>query len=121
MLHRFTAPVVLLLMLSACQSVPTPVAQMGAARSAIEQAQAAGADRLAATEFNSARIQYDAATEAFDRKAFDDARRSAERAEAEAQLSAALAMRQRTLRGLAEVEQSNQVLRNEAARVQPSN
>jgi hypothetical protein len=102
--------------LVSCQSVPTPVAQMGAARAAVEQSQSMGAAQLAPAEFARARTHLESATAAFDRKDFTAARRLAEQAEVEAQVAAAKATNQRTSRSLTEVRESVRLLREELAR-----
>lgn len=102
---------------SVAQNRAPPNDQMALARTAIEQAQTAGATEAAPLELKFAQDRYTEATAllAKDRRRdYPQARRLAEQAESAARLAAAKAEEARAENALAEVRESIEVMRQEA-------
>jgi hypothetical protein len=104
----------LIALLAACASDP-PTAQMAVSQAAVERADsAAGAD--APAEVAAARHRLSQANAAFANKDFEQARRLAEQAEADAALAESQARSVRSARALAEVREGIRQLRDEMSR-----
>lgn len=101
---------------AACASAPPPTEQMALARSAIEDAQGAGAPESAPRELNAARVRLDEARRAGEANDNDVARRLAEEAEADAKLAAAKARSTRATAAVTAVQDSLRTLREELDR-----
>lgn len=106
------------LLLGACAthlSTP-PVAEMTTARAAITQAEAAGAGQLAPVELLAARGKLVKADVAVRDEQYDQARRLAEQAAADAELAERKARADRARMAAAELERSNAALQREIDR-----
>jgi hypothetical protein len=103
-------------LLASCASVPPPTEQMAVSRSALSDAQGAGAYEYAPVEMRSANDKLTQATAAMNEKDYVRARRLAEQAEADARLAAATANSAKAQRALDEVQASIRTLQNEITR-----
>lgn len=101
--------------LTACANAPKPVAELAAARAAVENVQPAGA-RYAPAQLLTAQQKLAAAQAAMDAENYERARRLAVEAEADAQLVGARTEAARARDALAEIQQGNQALRQELNR-----
>ncbi len=103
------------LFLGGCASTKgaQPVAELTTARAAITQAEAAGAGQLAPVELLSARDKLVRADAAVRTEQFDQARRLAEQAAADAELAERKARADRARKAAAELERSNATLKQE--------
>jgi hypothetical protein len=104
------------LVLGACASTPPPTEQMAVGRKAVERA--AGTPEIvqwAPSELDRARMKIQSAENAMARKDYDEARRLADEAEADARLAEARAGARKTDRAAAEVNEALRSLRNELA------
>jgi hypothetical protein len=95
---------------------PQPTEEMTRARTVIEQADRAGAQRYAAADLQRAHDELSNADKANAEKKYDDARRYAESAEADADVATARSSAGEAERAAHEVTQSNETLRQESAR-----
>jgi hypothetical protein len=95
---------------------PQPTEQMTRARTVVEQADRAGAQRYAAADLQRAHDELSNADKANAEKKYDDARRYAESAEADADVATARSSAGEAQRAAHEVVQSNETLRQESAR-----
>ncbi len=103
--------------LVACASAPPPpVAALTSARSAVTQAEAAGAGQLAPVELLSAREKLNRADQAVREERFAEARRLADESAADAQLAERTARVQRATMAAAEMRRSNATLEAEIDR-----
>lgn len=106
-----------LLGLAGCATTSkAPVEQVAVARSAVTDAVSAGSVELAPLELRTAQEKLDRANAAMSDKAYDDARRYAEAAEADARLAAVTARSAKAQRAVLEVESGIRALREEIAR-----
>jgi hypothetical protein len=96
-----------------CASQPPPVEQMATSRSTLEEAQRAGANEHAPVELRDAQQKYAAANAAMGRKDYDQARRLATEAAADARLAGAKAQTARAQAAVAEVNKGLDTLRSE--------
>ena len=109
--------VAVILSLGACRSAgPVPSTQMAQARTAVQQAQDAGATEHAGMELRRAQQKLDEAQAALSRKRHVRARRLAEQAAVDAELAAVKARTQKAQQAVAEVRESIQALQREATR-----
>ena len=100
---------------SACSSVPPPREQMAVSKSAVERASGpAGSE--APVELARARDKLERANLAMGSRDYDEARRLAEQAEADANLAEARARSVRAAQALQEVRESIRMLREEMTR-----
>ena len=117
---RFLATVAASIALAALAGCATtanaPVEQVAVARSAVNDAAAADSAQYAPVELRSAQEKLDKANVAMADRAYDEARRYAEAAEADAKLAAATARSAKAQRALTEVESGIRALREEIAR-----
>jgi hypothetical protein len=95
---------------------PPPSEEVTRARTVIEQADRAGAQRYAAADLQRAHDQLSDAEKANAAGKYDDARRYAESAEADADVATARASDGEAQRAAHEVVQGNETLRQESAR-----
>jgi hypothetical protein len=95
---------------------PQPTEELTRARSVIEQADKAGAQRYAAADLQRAHDELSNADRANGEKKYDDARRYAEAAAADADVATARASAGDAERAAHEVTQANETLRQESAR-----
>jgi hypothetical protein len=100
--------------LGACASQPIPTASLATARSAITEAEAAGAMQGAPVELLSAREKLGHAQNAVSEEHYVAARRFAERAEADAILAERKTRAMKAERAAQELARSNDLLRREA-------
>jgi hypothetical protein len=104
--------------LGACRSAPEPVAEMASARTAISGVRGTGAADLAPVELDRATTKLVRAEAAMNAKRYDEARRLAEEARADAELAAAMASAVQAERGADELAASIEMLRREIERAQ---
>ena len=104
----------LVLLTTACSSIPPPNEQLAVSRSAIDRAMPAGAD--APVELAMAREKLDRANLAMTRRDYEEARFLAEEAEADAILAEAKARAVRSGIALQEVHDGIRMLREEMGR-----
>jgi hypothetical protein len=95
---------------------PPPSEEVTRARTVIEQADRAGAQRYAAADLQRAHDELSNAEKANGERKFDEARRYAESAEADADVATARASDGEAQRSAHEVVQGNETLRQETAR-----
>jgi hypothetical protein len=95
---------------------PPPSEEVTRARTVIEQADRAGAQRYAAADLQRAHDQLSNAEKANGEGKYDEARRYAESAEADADVATARASDGEAQRAAHEVVQGNETLRQESAR-----
>ena len=113
---RFAAAGTLLL-LAACASAPVPTEQMAVGRKAVERASGTpDVVQWAPTELDRARSKIQQAEIALRDKRYDDARRLADEAEADARYAEARAESAKNQRAVAEVREALRGLREEIAR-----
>lgn len=113
---RIFATVLSTLILGACAGVPPPDTELATSRSAIEQAQTAGAAQQAPADFALARDKFARAEAAALRGENLAATRLAEQAQLDAQLAQARARAAGTERAVGELDESLRVLRDEMNR-----
>jgi len=104
------------LALAACTGMPPPTGQFAVTRTAIDDAQSAGAPRHAPVELNAARSKLGQAERAVVQGDNDLAHRLAEQAEADAKLAAARARSTSAQEAVAAVQDSIRTLREELSR-----
>jgi Domain of unknown function (DUF4398) len=95
---------------------PPPTEEVTRAKSVIEQADKAGAQRYAAADLQRAHDELSNAEKANGERKYDEARRYAESAEADADVATARASDGEAQRAAHEVVQGNETLRQESAR-----
>jgi Domain of unknown function (DUF4398) len=95
---------------------PQPTEEMTRARTLIEQADRAGAQRYAAADLQRAHDELSNADKATADKKYDDARRYAESAAADADVASARSSAGEAEKAAHEVQQSNETLRQESNR-----
>jgi hypothetical protein len=98
---------------------PQPTEEMTRARTLIEQADRAGAQRYAAADLQRAHDELSNADKATAEKKYDEARRYAESAAADADVATARASAGEAQHAAQEVAQGNETLRQESARGTP--
>ncbi len=103
-------------LLAGCASVPPPTDQMAVSRSAIANAVAAGGSEYAPVEMRLAQEKMDRATRAMDKKDYDDARRFAEEAQADARLAEKKAESAKAQKSAVVIQEDVRVLREEINR-----
>ena len=99
---------------------PQPTEEVTRASTLIEQADRAGAQRYAAADLQRAHDELNNANKANAEKKYDDARRYAESAAADADVATARAAAGDAQHAAQEVAQSNETLRQESARGTPT-
>jgi Domain of unknown function (DUF4398) len=95
---------------------PQPTEEMTRARTLIEQADKAGGQRYAAADLQRAHDELNNSDRANAEKKYDDARRYAESAAADADVASARAAAGEAQHAAQEVAQSNETLRQESSR-----
>ena len=113
-----TVVVAAIALISACSSVPEPVGEIASARAVVRSLSDTEARALAPVEADRARTKLQRAEAALQEKDFDEARRLAMEAEADAELARAKTNATKANRAAAELEQSIRVLRSEIERAQ---
>ncbi len=106
-------------LLAGCATAPAPREQMAVARTAVADADAAGATRYDAIDLNRAHDKLNAATLALGAHDYDQAHRYAEEAEVDANLAATRTRSAKTQNAVAEVRESLRALRAEISRSEP--
>jgi hypothetical protein len=110
-------PMVLFVCTGGCATQgPQPTQEMTRAKTLIEQADRAGAQRYAAADLQRAHDQFSNAERANGEKKYADARRYAESAEADAEVAGARASAGEAKKSADEVRQGNETLRQESDR-----
>jgi hypothetical protein len=102
--------------IAGCASVPPPTEQMAVSKSAIANAVSAGGSEYAAVEMRSAQDKMDAATRAMAKEDYEDARRLAEQAQADARLAEKKAESAKAQKAASIMQDDLRVLREELAR-----
>lgn len=106
-----------LLFLSACRSAgPVPTTEMAQARTAVQQAEEAGATEYAGMELRRAQQKIEEAQAALSRKRHERARRLAQQAAVDAELAAAKARSAKTQEAVTELRESIRALQQETSR-----
>lgn len=106
-----------LVVLAACASPgPPPTSELATARATIAQAESAGAAQSAPVELLAARDHVAKADTAVRAEKFEDARRYAVMAEADAEVAVSKARAKKAEMAAAEMNRSNELLRQEIAR-----
>jgi len=106
---------------SGCASQgPKPIEQLTRARTVVEQADKAGAQRYAAADLQRAHDQLANADKANSTGKYDEARRYAEAAEVDADVATARASDGEAQRAVNELRKSNESLQSEAERSSPA-
>jgi hypothetical protein len=105
------------LALAACATTPAPTEQMAVAKAAVADAVSAGGPEYAPGVFKSAQDKLDRANAAMAAREYNDARRYAEEAEADAKLAATTARSVKAQRAVAELDLGIRALKEELARV----
>ena len=95
---------------------PPPAEELTRARAVVDQADKGGAQRFAAADLQRAHDELSNAEKANAERKFDEARRYAESAEADADVATARAADAAAQRAAREVAQGNETLRQEAGR-----
>jgi hypothetical protein len=110
-------PVVAMACVAGCATQgPQPTEEMTRAKTLIEQADRAGAQRYAAADLQRAHDELSNAERATAEKKYDDARRYAESAASDADVASARASAGESQRAAQEVVQGNETLRQESDR-----
>lgn len=111
------ASVALVVTIGACRSAgPPPTTQMAQARTAVQQAEEAGAIEYAGMEFRRAQQKLEEARAAVADKKHARARRLAEQASVDAELAAAKTRTAKAEEAVEELRESIRVLQQEASR-----
>ncbi|MDQ2778746.1 MAG: DUF4398 domain-containing protein [Pseudomonadota bacterium] len=106
-----------IVVLAACASPgPPPTSEMATARATIAQAESAGASQSAPVELLAARDHVSKAEAAVRVEKYEDARRLAVQAEADAEVAVSKARAKKAEMAAAEMSRSNDLLRQEIAR-----
>jgi hypothetical protein len=110
-------PMIATAWLGACATQgPPPTEEMTRAKTLVEQADRAGAQRYAAADLQRAHDELSNAEKANGEKKYDDARRYAESAEADADVASARASAGEAEQAAHEIMQGNDTLRQESER-----
>jgi hypothetical protein len=107
------------LIVTACAGEPRPAEDLARAKSLVQQADAANAQRYAAAELNAARDHLDKAEKADKEEKHDVARRHANEAAADAELAAALARSREVQQSVDEQQKDLDMLREATQRGVP--
>ncbi len=99
-----------------CASIPAPDSQMTRTKSAISQADQAGARNYAPLDFRAASKKYDAAVAAMKAEDYDTARRLAEEAEVDANLAQTRSESAKAVASVEQIRESIKTLREEIDR-----
>ncbi|MCU7815962.1 MAG: DUF4398 domain-containing protein [Candidatus Thiodiazotropha sp. (ex Rostrolucina anterorostrata)] len=99
-----------------CSSTPEPVAEMAAAKTSLIAAESEETLRHAPVAVDRAKQKLKRAATAIAKEEFDEARRLAEEAQADAELAQAIASKTGTEKAVKELQNSIQVLREEIMR-----
>ena len=105
------------LALAACATTPAPTEQLAVAKAAVADAVSAGGPEYAPGVFKSAQDKLDRGNAAMTAREYNDARRYAEEAEADAKLAATTARSVKAQRAVAELDLGIRALKEELARV----
>ncbi|HEY3785155.1 MAG TPA: DUF4398 domain-containing protein [Steroidobacteraceae bacterium] len=101
---------------AACATQPQPTEELTRARAVIQQADKTNAQRYAAADLQRAHDELNNAEKSSAEKKYDEARRYAESAEADADVATARASAGEAERAAHEVNQGNETLRDESER-----
>jgi len=103
-------------LLAGCASAPPPTEQMAVSRSAIANAVSAGGSEYASIEMRSAQEKMDRASRAMGKEDYEDARRLAEEAQADARLAEKKAQSAKAEKAASVTQDDIRVLREEMNR-----
>lgn len=107
----------LYILVSGCATEgPAPVEQMAHARTLVQQADKAGAQRYAAADLQRAHDELNQADNAYGQKKYNEAKSLAESAASDADLASARASADTAEHAVSELRKSNDTLRSEADR-----
>jgi len=113
---RMAGPVLALLVLAACASMPPPTSELAVSTAAVAHAAGAGANEAAPVDMNSARDKLARANKAMIDKDYKLALSLSQEAQADARLAEAKADSARAVKAAAAVQADGQALREELAR-----
>ena len=113
---RMAGPVLALLVVAACASMPPPTSELGVSTAAVAHAAGAGANEAAPVDMNSARDKLARANKAMIDKDYKLALSLSQEAQADARLAEAKADSARAVKAAAAVQADGQALREELAR-----
>lgn len=102
-------------LITACAGAP-PTAEMAVAKVEVNNADAAGANEFAPLPYRSAQEKMEGAHHAMAMDNYEEARRLAEEAEVDAQLSAVTARSVKAQKAVGQLQQDNNILRQEIDR-----
>lgn len=103
-------------LVAGCASVPPPTEQMAVSKSAIANAVSAGGSEYASVEMRSAQDKMDRANRAMGKEDYEDARRLAEEAQADARLAEKKAQSAKAEKAASVTQDDIRVLRDEMNR-----
>jgi Domain of unknown function (DUF4398) len=102
--------------MAGCASIPPPTEQMAVSKSAIANAISAGGSEYAPVEIKTAQEKMDRANRAMQKEEFEDARRLAEEAQADARLAEKKAQSAKAQKAASVTQDDIRVLREEMNR-----
>lgn len=102
--------------IAGCATIPPPTEQIAVSKSAIANAVSAGGSEYAPIEMKTAQEKMDRANRAMDKKDYEDARRLAEEAQADARLAEKKAEAGKAQKAAVVMQDDNRVLREEIDR-----
>src|ERR1700694_5305657 len=102
--------------IAGCGSIPPPTEQMAASKSALANAVSAGGSEYAPVEMRAAQEKMDRANRAMDKEDFENARRLAEEAQADARLAEKKAQSGKAQKAASVTQDDIRVLREEMNR-----
>ena len=104
------------ILMAGCASTPPPIVQMAVARSAVSNANSAGANELAPVQLKSAMDKMNAAEKEMSAEHYALAQELAEQAEVDAKLAAATARSVKAQKAADAIQEDSRVLRKEIDR-----
>jgi len=113
---RLAAPVLAILAMAACASLPPPTSELAVSTAAVAHAAGAGANEAAPIDMNSARDKLTRANKAMADKDYKQALVLSNEAQADARLAEAKADAARAAKAAAAVQADSDALREELAR-----
>lgn len=102
--------------IAGCASIPPPTEQMAVSRSALANAASAGGAEYAPVEMRTAQEKMDRASRAMDKEEYENARRLAEEAQADARLAEKKAQSAKAQKAASVTQDDIRVLREEINR-----
>lgn len=115
-LRGIGVPLVAVILISGCASVPPPIEQMAVSRAALNNANSAGANEFAPVQLKSAMDKMQGAEQAMTAEHYQLASRLAEEAEVDAKLAGLTARSIKAQKAAEAIQEDSRVLRNEIDR-----